>query len=66
MNYKEGVGNRITGDADTLGRRKELWEEIVSAYEKEGEDGVKSILSKRSCSIAEEFSKLLRRLEEKL
>lgn len=66
MNYKEGVGNRIAGDADALGRRKEFWQEIVSAYEKEGEDGVKSILSKRSCSITEEFSELLRRLEEKL
>ncbi len=66
MNYKEGVGNRIAGDADALGRRKDLWQEIVSAYEKEGEDGVKSILSKRSCSITEEFSKLLRCLEEKL
>ena len=66
MNYKEGVGNRIVGDADALGRRKEFWQEIVSAYDKEGEDGVKSILSKRSRSITEEFSKLLRRLEEKL
>ncbi|TET71190.1 MAG: hypothetical protein E3J56_06940 [Candidatus Aminicenantes bacterium] len=66
MSYKEGVGSRITGDANALGRRKEFWQEIVSAYEKEGEDGVKSILSKRSCSITEEFSKLLRRLEEKL
>ena len=66
MNYKEGVGNRIAGDADALRRRKNLWQAIVSAYEKEGEDGVKSILSKRSCSITEEFSKLLRRLEEKL
>lgn len=66
MNYKEGVGNRIAGDADALGRRKDLWQEIVSAYEKEGEDGVKSVLMKRSCIITEEFNKLLRRLEDKL
>ena len=65
MNYKEGVGNRITGDADALSRRKEVWEEIVSAYEKEGEDGVRSVLMKRSCIITEEFNKLLRRLEER-
>lgn len=65
MNYKEGVRNRITGDADALSRRKKVWEEVVSAYEKEGEDGVRSVLMKRSCIITEEFNKLLRRLEER-
>ena len=66
MNYKEAVGKRITGDADALTRRRKLWEEIVSAYEQEGEDGVKSVLMKRSYGITEEFNKLLRRLEDKL
>ena len=66
MNYKEAVGNRITGDADALTRRRKLWEEIASAYEQEGEDGVKSVLMRRSLIITEEFNKLVRRLEEGL
>jgi len=66
MSYRDAVAKRITGDRDALNRRRKLWEEVASAYEKEGEDGVKFVLTKRSFSIAEEFNKLLERLEDKL
>ncbi len=66
MSYRDAVAKRITGDRDALNRRRKLWEEVASAYEKEGEDGVKFVLTKRSSSIAEEFNKLLERLEDKL
>ena len=66
MSYRDAVAKRITGDRDALNRRGKLWEEVASAYEKEGEDGVKFVLTKRSSSIAEEFNKLLERLEDKL
>ncbi len=66
MSYRDTVAKRIMGDRDALNRRRELWEEVASAYEKEGENGVKFVLTKRNSSIAEEFNKLLERLEEKL
>ena len=66
MSYRDAMAKRITGDRDALNRRRKLWEEVASAYEKEGEDGVKFVVTKRSSSIAEEFNKLLERLEDRL
>lgn len=66
MSYRDAVAKRITGDGDALNRRRKLWEEVASAYEKEGEDGVKSVLVRRSSGITQKFNRLLRDLEGKL
>ena len=66
MSYRDAVAKRIEGDRDALNRRRKLWEEIASAHEKEGEDGVKSVLVKRSSGITQKFNRLLRDLERKL
>ncbi len=66
MNYKEAVEKKITGETDELERRKELWGNIDNAYEKRGEEGIKSVLIKSSDSITEKFDKLLKALRKKL
>ena len=66
MSYRDAVAKRIEGDRDALDRRGRLWEEIASGYEKEGQDGVKSVLVKRSSGITQKFNRLLRDLEGKL
>ncbi len=66
MNYKEAVEKKITGEADELERRKELWGNIDNAYDKGGEDGIKSVLIKSSDSITEKFDKLLKAIRKKL
>jgi len=66
MNYKEAVKRKIRGEGDELGRRKELWGKISSAYERGGEGAIKSILIEHSNSITREFDKLLKQLREKL
>ena len=66
MNYKEAVEKKITGEADELERRKELWGNIDKAYVKGGGDGIKSVLIKSSDSITEKFDKLLKALRKKL
>ena len=70
MNYKEAVAKRIIEQSDELERRlderKQLWDDIVNAYEKGGEDAIKSVLIERSKRITEAFSRLLIQLEGKL
>lgn len=66
MNYKEVIERKITGEADELDRRRELWGKVVSAYEQGGEDAIKSILIKHSDGIIDEFSKLLEQLRKNL
>lgn len=66
MNYKETVERQISGDADELMRRKELWGEIVDAYNNGGEDGVKSVLTAHAGKITNEFKDLLNQLERSL
>jgi len=66
MNYKEAVKRKITGGANEVNRRKDLWSKIDDAYEQGGEDAIKSVLIKSSDSVTEEFDKLLKQLREKL
>ena len=67
MNYKEVVEVKITGETtNNLNQRKELWKEIVNAYNEGGEDSVKEVLSQQVDEITEEFKTLLARLREKL
>ncbi len=66
MNYKEAGERKITGEADELGRCRELWRKIVNAYEHTGEDAIKSVLIEHSKSLTKEFDKLLNQLRKKL
>ena len=66
MNYREAVERQIAGETNELNRRKELWEEIVTAYEQVGGDVVKSVLTTHVDKITREFEELLKRLREKL
>ena len=66
MNYKEAVEKKITEESDKLGRRRELWGKVNSAYEQGGEDVIKSALIRDSDGIIDEFNKLLEQLRKKL
>ena len=66
MNYKETVERQISGDADELMRRRELWGEIVTAYNNGGEDGVKLVLTTHAGEITKEFKELLDQLTKRL
>jgi len=66
MDYKEAVERKITGEANELGRCKELWRKIVNAYEHGGEDVIKSVLIEHGNSLTKEFDKLLNQLRKKL
>ncbi len=66
MNYREAVERQIAGETNELNRGKELWEEIVTAYEQGGEDLVKSVLTTHGDTITGEFEELLKRLRQKL
>lgn len=66
MNYNESVERRIPGEGNQLVRRKELWAKIDSAYNKGGENGIKSVMLKQSNSMTKEFDELLRQLKAKL
>jgi len=66
MNYKEAVEKKITGEANELDRRSELWGKVNSAYEQGGENTIKSVLIKDSDGIIDEFNELLEQLREKL
>jgi molybdenum-dependent DNA-binding transcriptional regulator ModE len=65
MNYNEAIKEKITGETTELDRRRELWKEIVSAYEQGGEDAIKSVLTKHSDRIINEFDRLLEQLRKK-
>jgi len=60
MNYKEAVKEKIQEESC-----KNLWEEIASAYEQGGEEGVKALLSKKADEIVNKFEELLNSLEKK-
>jgi len=66
MNFKELIEKKITGEGEELTRRKDLWREIVDAYEKGGIDKIKSLLSDKSNEILEKFQGLMKQLENKL
>ena len=66
MAYKEAVREKITGEADGLDRRRELWAKIAQAYEQGGADTIKSMLIESGDSISKEFSELLNQLRKKL
>ncbi len=66
MNYKEAVEKKITGEADELGRRRDLWGKVVSAHEQGGEDAIKSVLIEHSNGIIEKFNELLEQLKKTL
>ena len=66
MNYKEAVERKITGEASELSQCRQLWREIVNAYEHGGEDAIKSVLIERSRSLTREFDKLLNQLRKRL
>jgi len=66
MSYKEAVERKIAGEANELGRCRELWRNIVNAYEHGGEDAIKSALIEHSKSLTKEFDKLLNQLRKKL
>ena len=66
MSYKEAVERKITGEAGELSQCRQLWREIVSAYEYGGEDAIESVLIEHSKSLTREFDKLLNQLRKKL
>jgi len=66
MDYKEAVERKITGEANELGRCRELWRKIVNAYEHGGEDAIKFALIEHSKGLTKEFNKLLNQLRKKL
>jgi hypothetical protein len=66
MDYKEAVERKITGEANELGRCRELWRKIVNAHEHAGEDAIKSVLIEHSKSLTKEFDKLLNQLRKRL
>jgi len=66
MNYKEAVEAKITGETNNLNRRKELWKEIVNAYNEGGEDSIKEVLSQQADEITREFEELIEQLRKKL
>jgi hypothetical protein len=66
MRYKEAVEGKLTGGTNDLIRLKEIWKEIVNAFEEGGEDSIKSVLNGRADKITNEFKELLEQLRKKL
>jgi alpha-glucuronidase len=66
MGYKEAIEAKFTGQTNELVRLRETWTEIVNAFEKGGEDSVKSVLNGRADKITDEFMELLEQLRKKL
>jgi len=66
MSYKEAIERKLAGEPNELLRLREIWTEIVNAFEEGGEDSVKSALNRRANRITNEFRQLLDQLREKL
>lgn len=66
MDYKEAVEGKLAGETNELLRLREIWAEIVNAFEEGGEDPVKSALNGRADKITNEFKQLLEQLRKKL
>ena len=66
MNYKEAVERKLAGETTDLNKRKELWGKLATAYERSGEGGIKSVLTKHADKITKEFEELLDQLRRKL
>lgn len=66
MGYSEAVKRKFPGDTNEKKRREELWGKIADAYERGGEDTIKSVLLGEAEGIYTEFDRLLRELRKKL
>jgi len=66
MRYKEAVEGKLIGGTNDSIRIKELWKEIVNAFEEGGEDSVKGVLNGHADKITSEFKELLEQLRKKL
>jgi len=66
MNYKESIGKKLMGEMEEVTRLKDLWGEIVKAFEEGGEDSIKSVLSQRVDEINKNFKGLLDKLRKRL
>ncbi len=66
LNYKEAVEKQLSEDADEQKRRKLLWEDIVAAYDRGGEDEVKSALTAHAEKITKDFKEMLNQLMKKI
>jgi len=66
MNYREAVEKKLIGEMEEVARLKDLWGEIVEAFEEGGEDSIKSVLSKRVDEINKNFKGLLDNLRKRL
>ena len=66
MDYIEEVKRKTPGQADELERRGEIWQKIITAYQRGGTAEVGSIVAEQIENLKEEFDKLLGQLREKL
>lgn len=66
MNLRESVERKILGEAKDLNRRKKIWQDFVTAYERSGGDGIKCVLNKYGDKMTGEFEELLEQIRKKL
>lgn len=66
MNYREAVEKKLVGEMEEVTRLKEIWGEIVNAFEEGGEDSIKLVLNTRMEKINKKFKELLEQLRNKL
>jgi hypothetical protein len=60
------IESKITGDTNSIARRKHIWKKIISSYEEGGSNKIKSTLIKYGDNLTKKFDKQLDLLEEKL
>lgn len=66
MEVKNLIEEKITGDdSDTINRRKELWQEIWSAYKEGGKENVKNFLNGQTKDLTQQIENLIDKIEEK-
>ena len=66
MSYQEIVKSNIGGDSESIKRRRELWNEIITTYDEGNIEGVANILKMKTDSIVNDIEKLLAILDNKI
>lgn len=66
MSYKDNTEAKISGDFEEQERRKDILDEIVSAFEQGDKDAVKSRLMERVKEIEDTFQTKLNELRNSL
>lgn len=66
MSYRDNIEAKISGDSEKQNRRKDILNEIVSAFEQGSIDAVRSELTKKIEDIETQFQNTLSQLRNSL